>query len=254
MADISIRRLTPVDPDLANIAIELNAADSEVTFKKFSEGSLRTFLSDSGRFYFIAQTDGRIAGAIHGYLHVHPTGVKYLYVDEVDTIKEFRRQGIARAMMLEAFGEPRDVLKKFVPFAIPISCKGIVFENGKVWLRQNQRGQWELPGGKLDPGEQPEATVERELREELGVKARAGRVVSNYLHTIPGSIDEARGVLILMYSCEFIERVGEPEHDGEAGRAEFKQFTLPEVGQLDMPEFYRHAVAKAGNTVGTLTT
>lgn len=96
---ITIRRLKATDSDLAELAAQLNASDSEVSIKDFTAESLRNFLSDDQRFYLIATIDGQLAGAVHGYRHLHPTGVKYVYIDEVDTVAQYRRQGVAGTML-----------------------------------------------------------------------------------------------------------------------------------------------------------
>lgn len=40
-------------------------------------------------------------------------------------------------------------------------------------------GKWELPGGKVEPGEDPATACVRELAEELGIDVRLGQIVTN---------------------------------------------------------------------------
>ncbi len=132
-----------------------------------------------------------------------------------------------------------------MPYKIPISIKGIVFDEGKIWLRKNERLEWELPGGKLDQGEQPEQTAVREMQEELGFTVEAVTPVQAYLYTVTSSNDESRGVLVISYLCKLLDKTGEFEYDGEAGKAEFQAFGLDEITNLNMPEFYKAAIQKA---------
>lgn len=44
-------------------------------------------------------------------------------------------------------------------------------------------GYWEFPGGKIDPGESPEAAARRECREELSVEVLVLSVLGPIVHT-----------------------------------------------------------------------
>lgn len=130
-------------------------------------------------------------------------------------------------------------------FTLPVSVKGIVVDGGKVWLRKNERNEWELPGGKIDAGEQPEQTLTRELKEELGFTVSVGKIIQAYVYTIQVSHDETRQVFVVTYVCELLEKSGKFEIMGEAGKAEFRSFDKNEIKELSMPEFYKQAIVEA---------
>jgi len=57
---------------------------------------------------------------------------------------------------------------------ILVSAVALVDADGRVLLAQRPEGKslaglWEFPGGKVEPGETPEAALIRELKEELGI-------------------------------------------------------------------------------------
>ncbi|RLK03702.1 (deoxy)nucleoside triphosphate pyrophosphohydrolase [Ruegeria conchae] len=57
---------------------------------------------------------------------------------------------------------------------ILVSAVALIDIEGRVLLAQRPEGKsmaglWEFPGGKIEPGETPEAALIRELHEELGI-------------------------------------------------------------------------------------
>jgi 8-oxo-dGTP diphosphatase len=61
----------------------------------------------------------------------------------------------------------------------------IIERGGRVLICQRRSGdryplKWEFPGGKAEPGESPAAALERELEEELSIRARIGAEIARY--------------------------------------------------------------------------
>lgn len=101
---------------------------------------------------------------------------------------------------------------------------GIVIKGGALLLVHNIKHglRIEPPGGKKDEGEGWEASVKREIREELGVEVRVDGLLGEYrTHSPEGEF------LVRMYFCEITE--GEPrvmEPDKIPG---FGWYTLAEI-------------------------
>jgi 8-oxo-dGTP diphosphatase len=59
-----------------------------------------------------------------------------------------------------------------------VAAVALIDADGRVLLAQRPPGKslaglWEFPGGKVEPGEVPEAALIRELQEELGIDTQA---------------------------------------------------------------------------------
>ncbi|MRR38434.1 NUDIX domain-containing protein, partial [bacterium] len=59
----------------------------------------------------------------------------------------------------------------------------VIIEDGRLMLARRLPGDrlaglWELPGGKIEPGETPQQCLERELLEELGLSSQADELLA----------------------------------------------------------------------------
>ena len=73
------------------------------------------------------------------------------------------------------------------PHALRLVVAALMLRGDEVLICQRRPDQpmalqWEFPGGKIEPGESPEAALTRELNEELGIEATIGTRVTHIRH------------------------------------------------------------------------
>lgn len=122
------------------------------------------------------------------------------------------------------------------PQLYPVSVKGVVIRNDRVLLLRNEREEWELPGGKLELGEDPAECVAREIREEAGWNVTTGPILDAWQY----HIFEGADVLILTYGCHSASAT-DPVVSREHNQAGL--FTSAEAADLPMPDGYKRSIA-----------
>lgn len=66
----------------------------------------------------------------------------------------------------------------------PLSVKAVVLHRGRVLLLLNERGEWDLPGGRPEAGEDHRTALAREVREETGLSVEIGALVDEHLFEV----------------------------------------------------------------------
>jgi 8-oxo-dGTP pyrophosphatase MutT (NUDIX family) len=117
----------------------------------------------------------------------------------------------------------------------PVSIKGVCVRDEQVLLLLNERGEWELPGGKLEVGERPEDCLAREIEEETGWPVRVGDLIDCWQYHIFEGVD----VVIVTYGCTVLTDA-EPQVSLEHKVA--KLVALTDVASLPMPCGYKHSI------------
>jgi 8-oxo-dGTP pyrophosphatase MutT (NUDIX family) len=119
--------------------------------------------------------------------------------------------------------------------AFPVSVKGVAVQAGRVVLLRNERDEWELPGGKLELGEDPPVCVAREISEETGWQVTAGPILDCWQY----HIGKDRDVLIVTYGCH-VATAAPPTVSNEHKQAAL--FGPGEVNALNMPGGYKRSI------------
>ncbi|MGH1438155.1 MAG: NUDIX hydrolase [Lewinella sp.] len=76
-------------------------------------------------------------------------------------------------------------------YKIVEAAGGLVYNFAQQWLLIYRRGSWDLPKGKIDPGENPEQAAIREVQEETGLRELTlGEKLPMTYHTYRGKKDQ----------------------------------------------------------------
>ncbi|MFD2260530.1 (deoxy)nucleoside triphosphate pyrophosphohydrolase [Chelativorans composti] len=97
------------------------------------------------------------------------------------------------------------------PILLVAAC-ALVDADNRVLLSQRPEGKalaglWEFPGGKVEPGETPEETLVRELREELGIETKVPCLAPL---TFASHAYETFHLLMPLYVCRRFEGIPMP--------------------------------------------
>jgi len=124
-------------------------------------------------------------------------------------------------------------------YRFPVSVKAVILRGENIVLLKNERDEWELPGGKLELGEDPIECVTREVDEELGLRVRAERLLDLWQYHIATGVD----VLVGTYLCTDLapNLIAQLSHEHK----QLRWFKVDSLEDLAMPDGYKTSIRAA---------
>ncbi|WOQ69681.1 NUDIX hydrolase [Microbacterium limosum] len=90
-----------------------------------------------------------------------------------------------------------------------VAAYAVIVEDDRILLArwtEGLRPAWTLPGGGLDPGEDPAAAARREVREETGLDAVIGELLGIHSRVIPAAKRVTAGAAAPLHTLRIVYR------------------------------------------------
>jgi 8-oxo-dGTP diphosphatase len=118
-----------------------------------------------------------------------------------------------------------------------VAAVALIDVEGRVLLARRPEGKslaglWEFPGGKVEPGETPEAALIRELREEIGIGTWSSCLAPLFFasHTYPDF-----HLLMPLFACRRWEGIVQPREGQELAWVRGKDLKTYPMPPADIP-------------------
>ncbi len=120
-----------------------------------------------------------------------------------------------------------------------LAAKAFIVENGKLFMMKRRAndphkpGAWDIPGGRLEPGESPFEGVKREAVEEIGCNIEVVMPIDVQHFTR----DDDQRITLIMFVCKLVDKEIKlsPEHQ------EYTWLDL-ENDLIQIPDFFQRAI------------